>query len=59
MGEVTVAIDRHYPDEVAEEVARTFLYRRLLALVREAECQALTDVEMKALWARYKPARYP
>lgn len=58
-GEITVHIDQHYPKDVAEEVARTFLYRRLDALAEEAERQAMTDEELKALWARFKPAHYP
>jgi hypothetical protein len=58
-GEITISVDRHYSKEAAEEVARAFLHRRLSALAREAERAAMTDEEVKALWARFKPAHYP
>jgi hypothetical protein len=58
-GAITVHIDQHYSKDVAEDVARTFLHRRLAALVHEAERDAMTDEELKALWTRFKPAHYP
>jgi hypothetical protein len=58
-GQITVLIDQHYSKDVAEEVARTFLHRRLAALAREAERDAMTDEELRTLWARFKPAHYP
>lgn len=58
-GEITVHIDQHYSKEAAQKVARAFLHRRLAALAHEAEADAMTDDEIKALWARFKPARYP
>lgn len=58
-GQVTIHIDQHYSKDVAEEVARTFLYKRLAALAREAELDAMTDEELKAIWAKFKPAHYP
>lgn len=42
--------------EVAE---RAFLHRRLAALAYKAESDAMTDDEIKTLWARFKPAQYP
>jgi hypothetical protein len=58
-GQMSVSIDKHYPEEIAEQVARTFLYRRLLALAEEAKHGTLSDEDLKALWAKYKPAHYP
>jgi hypothetical protein len=58
-GEIIVHIDQHYSKDVAEKVARTFLHRRLAALVRETERNAMTDEELKATWARFKPKHYP
>ncbi len=58
-GEITIHIDQHFSKDVAEEVARTFLHRRLAALARESERDAVTDEELKALWVRFKPKHYP
>lgn len=58
-GEVAVQIDQHYSKDVAELVARTFLHRRLAALADKAECEAMTDEELMAVWARFKPKHYP
>jgi len=57
-GEITVHIDQHHSKDAAERVARAFLHRRLAALARAAERDSMTDDEIKALWARFKPAHY-
>jgi 5-methylthioribose kinase len=58
-GQMTVVIDQHFPKDVAEIVARTFLHRRLLALAQQAEYGTLSDEELRAAWSRCKPAHYP
>lgn len=53
--ETRISVHQSYPDDIVEQVARTFLHRHLLELASEAGHGTFSDEEIQNLWARFRP----